>query len=64
MRIIIDPDICQGHLRCAAVALDLFDIDEYGHGLSPEKDFEEGPELELGRIAVSTCPERAIRIEP
>lgn len=64
MRVIIDPDICQGHLRCYTVAPDLFEVDSIGHALSPDRDFEEGPELELARAAVAGCPERAIRIEP
>jgi len=64
MRVIIDADICQGHLRCYTVAPDLFGADDIGHGIAPDRDFEEGPELERARAAVAGCPERAIRIEP
>ena len=64
MRVIIDPEICQGHLRCYTVAPDLFEVDAIGHAISPERDFEEGPDLDRARAAVATCPERAIRIEP
>lgn len=64
MRVIIDPEVCQGHLRCYAIAPDLFDIDDLGHAISPDVDLEEGPELELARLAVDSCPEHAIRIEP
>jgi ferredoxin len=63
MRVIIDADICQGHLRCAAVAPDLFQIDEYGHGLSPGRDLT-SDESALAHNSVATCPESAIRIEP
>ena len=30
MRIRIDPERCQGHSRCYAIAPDLFDADDYG----------------------------------
>lgn len=64
MRVIIDPEICQGHLRCYAIAPDLFEIDELGHGVSPGRELTDGPEVERAQAAVDTCPERAIRMEP
>lgn len=63
MRVIIDAEICQGHLRCYALAPDLFEVDEIGHAISPDRDFPESPDLERARAAVAGCPERAIRIE-
>lgn len=64
MRVIIDPDVCQGHLRCYTLAPDLFEVDNIGHAVSPDRDFELGADLERARAAVAGCPERAIRIEP
>lgn len=63
MRVVIDPEVCQGHLRCYAIAPDLFEIDELGHAISPDVEFEDGPDLERARLAVASCPEHAIRIE-
>ncbi|MDQ1509211.1 MAG: ferredoxin, partial [Actinomycetota bacterium] len=30
MRVHVDPDKCQGHNRCYAIAPELFDVDELG----------------------------------
>ena len=31
MKIIVDPEKCQGHNRCYALAGELFDVDDYGN---------------------------------
>lgn len=60
MRIRVDPDRCQGHARCYAIAPDLFDVDEFGQssvvgdGIVP-KDREDA-----ARLAISNCPEFAV----
>lgn len=64
MRVIIDPEICQGHLRCYAIAPDMFEIDDLGHAVTPDRDFTDPADVERARQAVDTCPEQAIRIEP
>lgn len=64
MRVIVDPEICQGHLRCYAVAPDLFEINDLGHAIAVDRELTEGPEAERARHAVETCPEQAIRMEP
>lgn len=63
MKVHVDPDKCQGHNRCYALAPELFDVDdlgnahEIGDGLVP-------PELEdKARLALANCPEYAISIE-
>ena len=33
MRLRIDSRLCQGHARCAALAPELFDLDENGFGI-------------------------------
>lgn len=60
MRIAVDPEKCQGHARCYALAPELFEVDDYGNssvlggGIVP-------PELEdRARLAISNCPEFAI----
>ena len=62
MRVSVDPEKCQGHNRCYAIAPELFDVDEYGnaHELN---DGEVPSELEdKARMAVANCPEYAISI--
>jgi ferredoxin len=61
MRVWIDPDKCQGHNRCQALAPELFEVDEVGlarakgDGLVP-------PELEQrALLAVRNCPEYAVQ---
>jgi ferredoxin len=58
----VDPDKCQGHARCHALAPELFGLDEFGNarvcgsGLIP-------PALEdQAWIARANCPELAIEI--
>ena len=60
MRISIDPQRCQGHARCFALAPDLFDIDDYGQS-SVRGDGEVPPDREeAARLAIANCPEYAI----
>ncbi len=63
MRVHVDPDKCQGHNRCYALAPELFDVDDYGeaHEIG---DGDVPPELvDKARLAVANCPEYAISIE-
>jgi ferredoxin len=63
MRVHVDPEKCQGHNRCYALAPELFDVDDYGnsHELNGGEVL---PELEeKARLAVANCPEYAISIE-
>jgi ferredoxin len=60
VKVHVDPELCQGHNRCYALAPELFDVDdageahEIGDGIVP-------PELvEKARLAVAGCPESAI----
>jgi ferredoxin len=62
MRVHVDPDKCQGHNRCYAIAPELFDVDELGqaHELN---DGVVPPALEeKARTAMANCPEYAISI--
>jgi ferredoxin len=63
MRVHVDPDKCQGHNRCYALAPELFDVDDYGQS-HERNDGKVPPELEdKARLAVANCPEYAISIE-
>ena len=63
MRLRIDGDACTGHGRCYALAPDLFDSDDFGHGVVLVVE-PVGEQLEQARTAVVNCPERAITLEP
>ena len=60
MRIAVDPEKCQGHARCYALAPEIFSIDDYGQssvlgeGMVPEASEERA------RLAIANCPEFAI----
>ncbi len=60
MRVAVDPELCQGHNRCSAVAPDLFDIDDEGYATAIG-DVPAGSE-ELAQLAVDNCPEQAITL--
>jgi ferredoxin len=60
MRIAVDPDKCQGHARCYALAPELFSVDDYGQS-SVVGDGTVPPELEdRARLAIANCLEFAI----
>jgi ferredoxin len=53
---------CAGHARCAAVAPDVFDLDDDGYIAFEEKTV--GDELETQvRRGVRACPERVLSID-
>jgi ferredoxin len=62
MKIRVDPDKCQGHSRCFAIAPDLFDIDDYGQSsLRGDPDGTVPADREdVARLAIANCPEYAI----
>jgi ferredoxin len=63
VKISVDPDKCQGHNRCYALAPELFDVDDYGYA-SATGDGIVPPELaDKARLAAANCPELAITID-
>jgi ferredoxin len=63
MRIHIDPDRCQGHGRCYALAPELVEPDDIGNG-HEIGDGTVPPELEhQARQAVDNCPEHAVVLD-
>jgi ferredoxin len=63
MKVHVDPEKCQGHNRCFAIAPELFDVDDLGqsHEIG-DGDVPSGLE-EKARLAMANCPEFAISIE-
>jgi ferredoxin len=62
MRVVVDPDLCQGHARCALHAPAVFALTEDdGHAfvaLDPVPAVHE----DAARKAAIACPERAIAV--
>ena len=62
MRVHVDPDKCQGHNRCYAIAPELFDVDELGNAHELNNGEVPAALEEKARMAVANCPEYAIEI--
>ena len=62
LKIHVDPDKCQGHARCKALAPELFNLDEYGNA-HEAGDGTVPPGLEeKAYLAKANCPEIAIEV--
>jgi ferredoxin len=62
VRIHVDPELCQGHNRCTAVAPELFDIDDEGYAGAVGDGTVPARLAESAELAVDNCPERAITL--
>ena len=62
MRVHVDPEKCQGHNRCYALAPELFDVDELGNAFERNAGVVPAPLEGKARQAVANCPEFAISI--
>ena len=63
MRIHVDPALCQGHNRCAALAPSLFDIDDEGFAAAAGDGIVSQDGADLAELAVDNCPEQAITLD-
>jgi ferredoxin len=59
VKIRIDPDKCQGHARCFALAPELFAVDDYGQA-SVIVDEVPAELVDRATLAIANCPEYAI----
>ena len=62
MKVKIDRSKCVGHARCAAVASDLYALDDDGYIYSDGFEVREGEER-LAQRGARACPERIISVE-
>jgi ferredoxin len=62
LRVRVDPDKCQGHNRCKAIAPELFELDEYGNAHAAADGMVPARLEEKAYLARSNCPEFAIEI--
>ncbi|MGB8365252.1 MAG: ferredoxin [Rhizomicrobium sp.] len=62
MKIRINKAACVGHARCAAVAPEIFQLDDDGYIAQEEIDVPPGKE-DIARRGARACPERIITVE-
>lgn len=62
LKVRVDPDKCQGHNRCKAVAPELFVLDEYGNAREAGDGTVPAGMEEKAYLAKSNCPEFAVEI--
>jgi len=62
VRVRVDPEKCQGHNRCKALAPALFELDEYGNSKEIGDGIVPPAQLEAAYLARANCPEMAVEI--
>jgi ferredoxin len=63
MRITVDPERCQGHNRCYALAPELFDVDDLGYATAKGDGSVPAGLEDKARLAAANCPEFAITLD-
>ena len=63
MRVRVDTEKCQGHNRCFSLAVELFDVDDYGYATELDDGMVPDGLEDKARLAAANCPEFAISIE-
>ena len=61
MKITVNHAICQGHARCAALAPNIFRLDDNGYILPGDIEVAPGEE-KLAARGARACPERALAV--
>ena len=62
MHVHVDPQLCQGHNRCYAIAPELFEVDDEGNATELHDGAVPAALEEKARLAVANCPEYAITL--
>ena len=62
IRVHVDPEKCQGHNRCYAIAPELFDVDDVGQAHERHEGIVPADLEDKARRAVANCPEYAISL--
>jgi ferredoxin len=62
LRLRVDPEKCQGHNRCKALAPELFELDELGNARAKRDGRVPEALIDKAYLAKSNCPEFAISI--
>jgi len=61
VKVCIDLSKCCGHARCSAIDDQIFQLDDSGYASRADIEVPPGDE-EKARLAVASCPERAISL--
>ena len=59
----VDPEKCQGHNRCKALAPELFILDEFGNARAAGDGIVPAHLHEKAYLAHANCPEFAVEIK-
>ena len=62
LKVKVDPERCQGHARCAALAPELFALDELGNAHEIGDGSVPAALTEKAYLAKANCPELAIEV--
>jgi ferredoxin len=62
VKVKVDPERCQGHARCAALAPELFVLDELGNAREAGDGIVPEALVEKAYLAKANCPELAIAV--
>jgi ferredoxin len=62
MRVELNHALCQGHARCAALAPELFELDDNGYVITESHDLAADTE-EAARLGAKVCPEKVISVQ-
>jgi ferredoxin len=62
LKIRVDPNKCQGHARCKALAPELFELDEYGNAHEAGDGTVPAGFEDKAYLAKANCPEIAIEV--
>ena len=64
MRVAVDRAMCVGHAQCAAICPSLFASDQLGYAVVVGDGSVAAGDETAAQLAVDSCPERAISVEP
>jgi ferredoxin len=59
LKIVVDPDECEANGVCVGIDPEIFELDD-DEKLSIHVERPEGDQLERARVAVDSCPKRAL----
>jgi ferredoxin len=62
MKITVDVPRCVGHARCAAVAPEVYEVNDDGFNVTAEKDVDASLRAAAIR-GMRACPERVIKVD-
>ena len=62
MKVTVNVHACVGHARCAAVAPEIYELNDEGFNVTAEKEVD--PQLQPQALrGMRACPERIIKVE-